>query len=114
MMKSMNENQAFDDAPDYVEQVVRQATEQALRVHGKRSWAWRPAWGKVAAVAASAAAVVALVMAVGGGQDGEERLQQPLAQAAVKESPLDSFLEQITDEEAQHLSCYELEEIPEY
>ena len=61
------------------------------------------------AIASAAAAIVLLV----GGLVVYN--QQPDAMAfAEKEDPIDFFLNNLTDEEAQYLSYYDIEEIPEY
>ncbi|MBP3839279.1 MAG: hypothetical protein ILA04_09165 [Prevotella sp.] len=105
-MEQFNKKMPYVEHEEYLEQLVERCTENALRRTARKA-----ARTKVIrlAIASAAAAIVLLV----GGLVVYN--QQPDAMAfAEKEDPIDFFLNNLTDEEAQYLSYYDIEEIPEY
>lgn len=97
----------YVEKAEYVEQLVHQATENAIARKP------RPRF-RVAKLTTSLMAAASLALLIG---VGVNRYMQPMADVVAQaqgESPFDEFLGEISDEEAQLLACYDLEELPEY
>ena len=101
----------YTESEEYLEQLMARATEEAIarnrhkaNVHHMRVWI------------ASAAAVALLLAGIGIAHYSRTNEQpRPVATVVQTEtSPIDEFLSTLTDEEAQLLAYYEIEEIPEY
>jgi len=95
----------FAESDDYVRQLVESTTEKALqqpkaKVHSLRI------------VLAAAAAIVLLIAGIGITYYNKvtTEVQQTAQQT---ESPMEQFLNGLTDEEVQLLAYYEIEDIPE-
>lgn len=110
MMKDYQEigkQMPFHEEEGYVEQLVERTTEKALAhtsTKGKtlplRQWA--------------AAAAIALLLVMTGIWFFSSEDEPTIAVAPQTVSPLDQFLNELSDEDARQLTYYELEEIPEY
>jgi hypothetical protein len=95
----------FAESDDYVRQLVESTTEKALqqpmaKVHSLRI------------VLAAAAAIVLLIAGIGITYYNKVIAEAQLT-AQQTESPMEQFLNGLTDEEVQLLAYYEIEEIPE-
>lgn len=97
----------YQETDEYVSKLVSKATETAVRMQQQ---SMKPASHKYAV-----AAVAALLLA-GASITYYVKKEVPKQQLAVvhQASPVDDFLNCISDEEAQMLPYYELEVIPEY
>lgn len=93
--EEMKGEMPYKESPGYVRELVGRCKETALRTpvasQGRRTWLW--------SIAAAAAIVVAVV---------------GIALSVPRRTPIERFLAGITDEEAAMITCYNLEEIPEY
>ncbi|MBQ6209807.1 MAG: hypothetical protein IJK42_08560 [Prevotella sp.] len=99
----------YREKEEYIEQLVDRCTEQAIGMkdaHRPTDKHRRMYW-----VAASAAAAVLLFAIV-----WPHLVSNPdtVAESEVVESPIDHFLNSLSDDEAQQLAYYEVEEIPEF
>ncbi|MBR5685408.1 MAG: hypothetical protein IKX18_04555 [Muribaculaceae bacterium] len=97
----------YKERDEYLEELIDHVTETAIKQHaaprsGRR---WRMA------TTAAAAAVVLLIIGVGGVVFNNLAIK---SHGTPVQSPMDEFLESISDEEAAMLPCYEIEDIPEY
>lgn len=106
----------FPENDEYVSPLLDNATRHAIKVCRAERERRRSVRTSVLRVALGAAASVALVLGIG----WRMFLPQAAGQAGTateveqEQSPLDVFLDGITDEEAQTIACYEVEDIPEY
>lgn len=111
-MSIMNKDKIpFTESDSYVDSVVNNATEQAIKVYRKRRQSQR----KLSWIRPTLAVAASVVIVVGLGwrlipMNEHTRDDAPTS----TESPLDHFLSGISDEEAQQIVCYEIEEQPEY
>ncbi len=104
--ENIGKRMPYDESPGYVDQLVGRVTENAIHHGGVRR-----SRSKMYFIISAAAMVLLLV---GLGVLHFHQGPQPVAQTTVQTSPIDEFLNGLTDEEAQALSYYEIEEIPEY
>ena len=97
----------YEESEEYLDGLIGRATEGAI----KRQAAMRAKsrWGKMM----TSAAAVALIV-VGIGTAVWKVQQQQAVTTMASESPIDEFLNTLTDEEVAQLPYYEIEEIPEY
>ena len=103
----------YAESEDYVQQLGGRATENDIAQARKPKAKTRPLhW------MAAAAAITALMALAGITYYGQE---QQTADALTAElttdedmGPIDEFLDNLTDEEAQLLAYYDIDEIPEY
>lgn len=110
----MTTRMPYKETEEYVNNLVSRATEQAIRQqHGQ------PSRAKISPLRSilAAAAVLALLLTAGG-LTYYHTIPSPEEMVAEKTeqqlSPVDQFLTELSDEEAQLLAYYEIEEIPEY
>lgn len=96
----------YRESEEYLDRLIDAATEEAITRHAAyRKTRFRRL------MAASAAAVAALIVCFGiGFFNGKSSQSMP----ENSQSPLDEFLNTLSDEEAAQLTFYEIEEIPEY
>lgn len=98
----------YHETEGYLDALIDRATEEAVRrraaASGARRWRMR---------AASISAGVALALGIGLTVLNSHEAQRVLAPAQ-PQSPIDEFLNTLTDEEVAQLPYYEIEEIPEY
>lgn len=100
----------FNESNEYVENLMANATENAIRQKRIRK-STRLQFPKAAA--AVAAVVVIAATAFWGGQKLYENRNTAIAQTP-SASPLDSFLNNISDDEAAQIYYYDIDEIAEY
>ncbi len=100
----------FNESNEYVDNLMASTTEYAIRQKRIRK-STRLQFPKVAA--AVAAVVVITATAFWGGQKLYEKSNTAIAQTQ-SASPLDSFLSNISDDEAAQLYYYNIDEIAEY
>ena len=95
----------YSESDEYLDslldRVARNAVRQQYQSRWKKHWALK---------VASAAAVALLLLGIGV-TVVDNGSSQAIQQA---ESPIDEFLNSLTDEEVAQLPYYEIEEIPEY
>ena len=113
----------YRESDEYLDKLVARCTEEAIQrgtkptqrksgslLRGLGSTRW-PAWRMMAA----AAAVVMVAVLFFAGKKVWVAHENTLAVAQVQEeSPLDEFLNSLSDEDVQLLAYYEVEDIPEY
>ena len=109
--QNIGKRMPYNESGDYVRRLVSRATEQALsqRPTLARRLPLRTSW--------LAAAAVALMLIAAAGATYYNKVQPAEPQVAEQtDSPIDHFLDGLTDDEAQLLAYYELDidEIPEY
>jgi len=107
--ENIDRRKPFVETDLYVDQLVEKVTETAIRQNDKG----RSSHTRMRVIVASAAAVV-LIFLIGAGLFHFRQESPEVAEASATESPIDQFLGSISDEEAQMLSYYVVEEIPEY
>lgn len=113
-MKQTHNHLPFVETDAYVDNLLDHATEHAIRSTPARNKGNRHRWRAVTAAAAAAAAAVVIGFCVEwNAPSADNALRQQVAYTA-SQSPLDQYLQSISDEEAQQIIDYEMEEIPEY
>ncbi len=106
--ENIGKRMPYQEGEDYVSKLVEQATEAALQQQPKaRTVSLGAKW------MAAAAAVILLIAGVSITYHNSMTEEQPLA-AEEATGPIDVFLNNLTDEDAQLLAYYEIEEIPEF
>ena len=104
-LEAIGKKMPFAESDEYVRQLVDNATEKALqqpkaKVHSLRI------------VLAAAAAIVLLIAGIGITYYNKVTAEVQLT-AQQTDSPMEQFLDGLTDEEVQLLAYYEIEDIPE-
>ena len=97
----------YRESDEYLDSLLDRVAENAVRQQGRAFGKKR--WGLMLT---SAAAVALLVLGIGLTVLNNGRSQHVMTQQT--ESPIDEFLNSLTDEEVAQLPCFEIEEIPEY
>lgn len=97
----------YSESDEYLDSLLDRVAQHAIRQQYQTRW--KKHW---ALKVASVAAVVILVLGIGltvmdKGNNQSVAIQQV-------DSPIDEFLNSLTDEEVAQLPYYEIEEIPEY
>jgi len=105
--ENIGKRMPYNENDDYVSQLVSRATEHALGQ--PRQVSLRHQW----TLWAAAAAVVVLIAGAGLTYYNKVLVTQELT-AQQETGPIDQFLNGLTDDEAQQLAYYEIEDIPEY
>ena len=103
MMDKKNINMPYRESDEYVRRIVSDATERAV----SNSRTAKP----VPAIRLAAAAAAVFLMAAGGVTCYKLTADTRQLTARTETSPVEEFLNGLTDEEVQMLSCYEIEEI---
>lgn len=104
-LQNIGKRMPYAEHEDYLSQLVSNATEQAIRQgsqtrrHPVRMWA--------------AAAVATLLLAGAGITYYHLTVPKQTLAEDTTAGPIDEFLDGLTDEEAQMLAYYEIEEIPD-
>ena len=107
LLNNIGKKMPYQENEAYLDDLINQATEQAI-LHERKKKASR----RLTMMMTSAAAVVLLVVGVGLTViNHNSKAVAPIQQA---ESPMDQFLNSLSDEEVAQLPYYEIEEIPEY
>lgn len=113
-MKQTHNHLPFVETDAYVDNLLDRATEHAIRTTPARNKSNRHRWRAVTAAAVATAAAVVIGFCVEwNAPSADNALRQQVAYTA-SQSPLDQYLQSISDEEAQQIIDYEMEEIPEY
>ena len=107
LLNDIGKKMPYHESEAYLGHLIEQATEQAI-IHEHK----RKSSGRLAVMLTSAAAVVLLVVGIGLTVINHGS-NKALASQQV-ESPIDQFLNTLSDEEVAQLPYYEIEEIPEY
>lgn len=107
LMNNIGKKLPYEESEAYLDQLIEQATEHAIR-QGRKNKSSR----RLVAMITSAAAVVLLVMGIGLRITNHGGKADAVAQQV--ESPIDEFLNSLSDEEVALLPDFEIEEIPEY
>lgn len=97
----------YSESDEYLDSLLDRVAQHAIRQQYQTRW--KKHW---ALKAASVAAVVILVLGIGLTVMDKGNNQSVAIQQA--DSPIDEFLNSLTDEEVAQLPYYEIEEIPEY
>ena len=104
--QNIGKQMPYKESEAYLNQLISQSTENAISQAPKRTATIR----RMRYIAAAAA--VALLVTIGVTQcTGTSEPQMAQTEQA---GPLDEFLNSLSDEEAQLLAYYDIEEIPEY
>ncbi len=105
----------YAESEDYLKQLIDRTTETAIKKADRPKAQVRSLRTVIAA-----AAVALLLLAIGLTQFKSDDQQLALVQQQEQElvgtdnGPIDEFLNDLSDDEAQLLAYYDLEEIPEY
>ena len=112
-MEKKSGRMPFAESEEYVQELVARATERAFvsrdfRARSRRHLRWAAAAG-VALLLAGAGAIhyYSMPMPNVSGQTAD-------VLALHEDSPVEDFLDGLSDEDVQLLACYEMENIPEY
>lgn len=95
----------YHESEQYLDELIERSTKAAMQ---KRMPILR-----YATIAATIAAAVILLWNIIPAPDSGMTCQNSIVQAD-KTGPIDKFISSLTDEEAEQIICYDLEEIPEY
>jgi len=113
-VQNIGKRMPYAESEDYLNGLISQATEQAI-LQGARGKE-QGASGKTRVIRMWMAAAAAALVLIGGvaityfhQNDTEE-----LVAEQTTTGPIDHFLDNLTDDEAQQLAYYEIEDIPEY
>lgn len=99
----------YTESEDYVNKLIERTTELAIQQKPKARVI------PLRTYIASAAAAALLLIGIGTFYMNDHQATADIALAQVdEESPLDEFLGNLSDEEAQLLAYYNIEDIPEY
>lgn len=114
-LEDVNKKMPFGEPNGYVSQLVDSATEKAI-MHSKQN---RGSVGKASSVVFMRIAAVGLVVlslaGLGWFYQPTTLEETELANvSATQNGPLEAFLNNISDEDAQMIKYYEIETIPEY
>lgn len=107
-LKNIDKRMPYTEREDYVQQLISQTTERTISLSKHRTITLRRY-----RMTAIAAAVTALLV-IAGLSVVNTPAEQPVAQSQEVVSPIDEFLNSISDEEAQLLASYTIETVPEY
>ncbi len=114
-MKQTHNHLPFVETDAYVDNLLDHATEHAIRTTPARNKGNRHRWRAVTAAAVATAAAVVIGFCVEwNAPSADNALRQQQVAYTASQSPLDQYLQSISDEEAQQIIDYEMEEIPEY
>ena len=108
-----NKKMPFNETDAYIDKLLKDATEQAIRQSPAKKA--RTIRMKVYSAVASAA-VVLILFGIGWNYFHPTAAvkEKRLAIKSSTQSPLDNFLNNISDSEAEQIDCYVIEDIPEY
>ncbi len=106
--ETLGKRMPYAESDEYLSSLIERTTETAIQRARKPRTTLRPAFRM-----AVAAAVAALLVFVGITLWNPMTTAPQVAQAAT-ESPVDDFLNNISDEDAQLLAYYEVEDIQNY
>ena len=107
--ENIGKRMPYEESDKYMDELLGRVTEEAIRQGcGKNS-----SRARTRIIIGSAAAALAVLL-VGIGIVRFQHTDQPVAKTEAVQSPIDQFLSSISDEDAQELTYYEIEEIPEY
>ena len=96
----------YSESEDYLKQVINKSAETAVQRHKPTSRMRRLQW-----IAAAASIVIAASLGLAYLSKTNHTHNSGTVQV---ESPLDEYLNSISDDDAQLIEYYEIEEIPEY
>lgn len=114
--ESIGKKMPYTESEDNLNSLIERATEQAIekRRKAKAVSLWPAINRHVRLAVTSAAAILLLVAGIGYSLiNTEQQLTGTMAQTE-EVGPIDEFLDGISDDEAQFLAYYDLEDIPEY
>ena len=106
LLNDIDKRLPYRESDEYLDSLIDSATEQAITHHAHRHSKWRMTMIKLSAAAVTLLAVGIGITLFNG------HTTQPVTMD--NQSPLDEFLNTLSDEEAAQLQYYEIEEIPEY
>ena len=107
LLNDIGKKMPYQESKDYLDRLLEQAAQKAIMHEHKRKSSRR-----LAMMIISAAAVVLLVVGIGLSVTGHGSKTVIATQQV--ESPMDQFLNSLSEEELSQLPYYEIEEIPEY
>lgn len=107
-LKNIDKRMPYTEREDYVQQLISQTTERTISLSKHRAITLRRY--RMTAIAAAVAALLVIT----GLSVVNTPAEQPVAQSQEVVSPIDEFLNSISDEEAQLLASYTIETVPEY
>ena len=107
LRNNIGKKMPFEESEAYLDHLIEQATEHAIRQERKNKSSRR-----LVTMITSAAAVVLLVVGIGLKVTNHNGKTDTVTQQI--ESPIDEFLNSLSDEEVALLPDFEIEEIPEY
>lgn len=101
--QNIGKRMPYAESNEYLSQLLSQATEKAISqpvTTTTRTWL--------------AAAAIATLLAVAGISYFQHQPTTGQLSASLEESPIEQFLNELSDDDVQFLACYDIEEIPEY
>ena len=120
MINSNRSRHSFVESDEYIHQLVQRCTDKAIAESAGRHRSLQLRRRIISAAAAVIiVAGVALTWGIRHMYDIEEQISQQtdmgeISSKVEKMSPVETYLAQITDEEAQQLVVYDIEDVPEY
>ena len=107
--------QPYIETEQYLDQLIASATERAIH---QPQTAQHTAHRRLHRIAWAAAAAIILLIAGWGwhrlGSPSDPPAEQIVQSVSTQQGPLDTFLDGIADEEAAHIDCYKVDNIPQY
>ena len=106
-VQNIGKRMPYAESEDYLNRLISQATEQAISQGQKAKT--RPLRTWIAAAAAALVLIAGLTITY----FHQDRAEELVAEQTTT-GPIDQLLNNLTDDEAQQLAYYEIEDIPEY
>ena len=104
--QNIGKRMPYAESDEYLSQLLSRATEQAISQPTTSTSRTTRTW-------LAAAAVATLLAGAGISYFQHQPTTDQLA-ASQEESPIEQFLNELSDDDVQFLACYDIEEIPEY
>ena len=106
-VQNIGKRMPYAESEDYLKGLISQATEQAILQGARGKTRVIRMW--LAAAAAALVLIAGLTITYFHQSSAEELVAEQTAKG-----PIDQFLDNLTDDEAQQLAYYEIEDIPDY
>lgn len=104
--QNIGKRMPYAESDEYLSQLLSQATEKAISQPTATTKRTTRTW--------LAAAAIATLLAVAGISYFQHQPATGQLSASLEESPIEQFLNELSDDDVQLLACYDIEEIPEY
>lgn len=104
--QNIGKRMPYAESDEYLSQLLSRATEKAISQPTATTKRTTRTW--------LAAAAIATLLAVAGISYFQHQPTTGQLSASLEESPIEQFLNELSDDDVQLLACYDIEEIPEY